>query len=164
MPFQAMRPFAGLPPAFRGPFAKIHVSVREKGCHIYIYIYCNVLCTLYVISLGWHMSLAVLSPAFRGLQFPFRDMFVLTFHLNSFTGNNGRPLYIYTWALGGLQKRIRIMFHSEYAPLEKIRPSCKSTPLWFTQDLTLAAKHKCFSSRSALLLWFDPCSAWEPNG
>ena len=37
------------------------------------------------------MSFAVLSPAFRGLQFPFRDMYVLTFHLNSFTGNNGRP-------------------------------------------------------------------------
>ena len=39
------------------------------------------------------MSFAVLSPAFRGLQFPFRDMFALTFHLNSFTGNNGRPSY-----------------------------------------------------------------------
>ena len=37
------------------------------------------------------MSFAVLSPAFRGLQFPFRDMFVLTVDRNSFTGNNGRP-------------------------------------------------------------------------
>ena len=37
------------------------------------------------------MSVAVLSPAFRGLQLPFRDMFALTCHLNSFTGNNGRP-------------------------------------------------------------------------
>ena len=98
MPFQAMRPFAGLPPAFRGPFAKIRVSscidtfpkiLSGKGC----VIYCHVLCTLYVISLGWHMSFAVLSPAFRGLQFPFRDMFALTCHLNSFTGNNGRPSY-----------------------------------------------------------------------
>ena len=39
------------------------------------------------------MSFAVLSPAFRGLQFPFRDMFVLTVDRNSFTGNNGRPSY-----------------------------------------------------------------------
>ena len=39
------------------------------------------------------MSFAVLSPAFRGLQFPFRDMCVLTFDRNSFTGNNGRPSY-----------------------------------------------------------------------
>ena len=39
------------------------------------------------------MSFAVLSPAFRGLQFPFRDMFALTCHLNSFTGNNGRPSF-----------------------------------------------------------------------
>ena len=30
MPFHAMRPFAGLSPAFRGPFAKIRVSAREK--------------------------------------------------------------------------------------------------------------------------------------
>ena len=41
------------------------------------------------------MSFAVLSPAFRGLQFPFRDMFVLTVDRNSFTGNNGRPSYKY---------------------------------------------------------------------
>ena len=39
------------------------------------------------------MPFAVLSPAFRGLQFPFRDMCVLTFDRNSFTGNNGRPSY-----------------------------------------------------------------------
>ena len=39
------------------------------------------------------MSFAVLSPAFRGLQFPFRDMIVLTVDRNSFTGNNGRPSY-----------------------------------------------------------------------
>ena len=57
---------------------------------------CHVLRTLYV-SLGWHMSFAVLSPAFRGLQFPFRDMFVLTVDRNSFTGNNGRPSYIYIY-------------------------------------------------------------------
>ena len=43
------------------------------------------------------MSFAVLSPAFRGLQFPFRDMCVLTFDRNSFTGNNGRPSYIYIY-------------------------------------------------------------------
>ena len=39
------------------------------------------------------MSFAVLSPAFRGLQFPFRDMFVLTVDRNSFTRNNGRPSF-----------------------------------------------------------------------
>ena len=38
LPFQAMRPFAGLPPAFRGPFAKIRVSVREKGCVMYCHV------------------------------------------------------------------------------------------------------------------------------
>ena len=59
---------------------------------------CHVLCTLYV-SLGWHMSFAVLSQAFRGLQFPFRDMFVLTVDRNSFTGNNGRPSYMYCTAV-----------------------------------------------------------------
>ena len=39
MTFQAMRPFAGLPPAFRSPFAKIRLSVREKGCVMY-YAHC----------------------------------------------------------------------------------------------------------------------------
>ena len=28
-----------MPPAFRSPFAKIHVSVREKGCVMY-YAHC----------------------------------------------------------------------------------------------------------------------------
>ena len=75
---------------FRGPTAGLSQPFRENPCFCSGKRMCHVLCTLYV-SLGWHMSFAVLSPAFRGLQFPFRDMYVLTFHLNSFTGNNGRP-------------------------------------------------------------------------
>ena len=84
---------------FRGPTAGLSRPFRENPCFCSGKRMCHVLscivmlCTLYVISLGWHMSFAVLSPAFRGLQFPFRDMYVLTFHLNSFTGNNGRPSY-----------------------------------------------------------------------
>ena len=85
-----MRPFAGLPPAFL--FGK-----KDVSCIV-------MLCTLYVISLGWHMSFAVLSPAFRGLQFPFRDMYVLTCHLNSFTGNNGRPSH----GIAGLAPSLRL--------------------------------------------------------
>ena len=78
---------------FRGPTAGLSRPFRENPCFcvMHCHVYILMLCTLYVISLGWHMSFAVLSPAFRGLQFPFRDMYVLTFHLNSFTGNNGRP-------------------------------------------------------------------------
>ena len=82
---------------FRGPTAGLSRPFRENPCFCSGKRMCHVLscivtlCTLYVMSLGWHMSFAVLSPAFRGLQFPFRDMYVLTFHLNSFTGNNGRP-------------------------------------------------------------------------
>ena len=84
---------------FRGPTAGLSRPFRENPCFCSGKRMCHVLscvvmlCTLYVISLGWHMSFAVLSPAFRGLQFPLRDMYVLTFHLNSFTGNNGRPSY-----------------------------------------------------------------------
>ena len=86
---------------FRGPTAGLSRPFRENPCFCSGKRMCHVLscivmlCTLYVMSLGWHMSFAVLSPAFRGLQFPFRDMYVLTFHLNSFTGNNGRPSYVF---------------------------------------------------------------------
>ena len=80
---------------FRGPTAGLSQPFRENPYFCSGKRMCHVLCTLYV-SLGWHMSFAVLSPAFRGLQFPFRDMCVLTFDRNSFTGNNGRPSYVYT--------------------------------------------------------------------
>lgn len=52
----------------------------------------------------------------------------------------------------------------------RIRPSRKNTPLLqkyapvvYTGSDT-SSQTQVFSSRSALLLWFDPCSAWEPNG
>ena len=65
MPFQAMRTFAGLSPAFRGPFVKIHVSAREKDVSSYTYyIYIYIGGTLYV-QVG-----TCLSPSYRR---PFAD-------------------------------------------------------------------------------------------
>ena len=78
--------------AYRRPFAALSRKsvflLGKRMCHSYSYIYIGgTLCP------GWRMSFAVLSPAFCGLQFPFHEMFVLRCHLNSFTGNNGRPIY-----------------------------------------------------------------------
>lgn len=63
-PFQALAPF-------RRPTAGLSWPFRESPC------FCSgntdaLLCTVYV-SLRWHMSFAVLPPAFRGLQCPFRE-------------------------------------------------------------------------------------------
>ena len=96
----ASRPWMGRCPsrqyalsrAYCRPFAalsrKSMFLLGKRMCHIYIY--------RHIKCPGWHMSFADLSPAFRGLQFPFRKMFVLTCHLNSFTGNNGRPSHTQT--------------------------------------------------------------------
>ena len=89
LPVQAIRPFAGLSPAFR----ENPCFCSGKGCVI-LYLYIGYSYRWHIICPGWHMSFADLSPAFRGLQFPFRKMFVLTCYLNSFTGNNGRPSHV----------------------------------------------------------------------
>ena len=41
MPFQAMRPFAGLPPAFRGPFAKSVFLFGKKHVSCIMHIVCR---------------------------------------------------------------------------------------------------------------------------
>ena len=71
---------------FRGPFAKIRVSVREKGmCHV---LSCNM-----HIACKSSLSPSYRRPDSRTAVSLSRHVCFLTCHLNSFTGNNEQPSY-----------------------------------------------------------------------